>query len=84
MFSCRFSLTPLTLGLLVTLGLSGPSGVYAQTKGAAIPQVPAQKNAKSPAADDGPVAVTPRTNEPKANAPATPQVRRRRRQRVLD
>ncbi len=73
MFSCRFSLTPLTLGLLVTLGLSGPSQVYAQTKGAAIPQAPAQKNAKPTAADDGPVAVTPRSNEPKANAPATPK-----------
>ena len=78
MSSRRFSLTPLTLGLLVTLGLSGNSVAYSQTQGAVTPKAPAsstaQKNqSNKPAAqEDGPVAVTPRSNEQKA-VPETPK-----------
>ncbi|MBL8207685.1 MAG: hypothetical protein JNM09_25855 [Blastocatellia bacterium] len=68
MSSYRFSLTPLTLGLMVVLGLSGTSVVLSQTQGATVGSKSGQKSQSSKPAsqEDGPVAVTPRTNEPKA------------------
>lgn len=55
----RFSLTSLTLGLLVAFG----ANAYPQTKSATI-QKPAQpKTTKPVTQEDGPVAVTKRTNE---------------------
>ncbi len=73
MSSRRFSLTPLTpltLGLLVTLGLSAHSTVYSQTPGAVNSKAPASSTQKKPAPEDGPVAVTARTNERKAEPEA--------------
>ena len=78
MSSRRFSLTlftPLLLSLLVTLGLSGQSVAYAQPQKAVTtkaPITPKNQSTKPAAPEDGPVAVTPRTNESKA-APEAPK-----------
>jgi hypothetical protein len=70
----RFSLTFLTLGMIVALGGNPLATVQAQPAGATVAKPPAassaQKNpnSKSAPSEDGPVAVTPRTNERKPDA----------------
>jgi hypothetical protein len=74
MLSRRFSLTPITLGLLsafaVGTSLFGSLPVSAQPATASTTAKPAPSS-KAPAQDDGPVAVTARTNNPSAPIPET-------------
>lgn len=79
MFSRRFSLTPhfpRVLGLLLVFGTVGQSIIWAQ---AVTQKTPAQPNrtqsARPSTSEEGPVAVTPRTNERKVEpeAPKAPK-----------
>lgn len=64
MSSYRFSLTSLTLGLLVIFGLGGASGTFSQTQSASAATQAGQKSQSGKSSsEEGPVAVTPRTNE---------------------